>query len=294
MTGYVYYDVPYGSIKSVSMRPVDGMDFPVVEVEDDIALSFLSGATEIWSWTVDADLKLVSMASLRMNLYWRNGWETLPRTTGTIEVVISTSPSSQYAEVTLNAPERMTIESTVTDRFRFVFTEKGHPDGILASIDVPIRDLNENRSAIIHVPGLPAVFDILTLAFDDVAYRHAVVETVSPVIPLPRGRFEDVVPMRRGTPEGSSLVAFVEDDHLHVRILAGGGPRYDRGREFLRVAVCSRNNPDHLIEMFHVDLEQLQAGDFSIPFSHQYREVDLFTDLMYRDAFFSECSCDTQ
>lgn len=287
MTGYVYYEEVYGALKSVSMRPVEGMDYPVVEVEDEQALAFLSGTADLWAWTIDADLKLVSMASLRMHLNWAS-WDTLPILSEAVGIIVRTSPSSRYAEIVLIAPEKMSVESVVTDRFRFVFTHPGDPDGILASIDVSIRDLNQQRSVVVHLPVMPARFDISTLAFQGLGYSHEIVDVIAPIIPLPRGRFEDIVPMRRQQPSGSCLAAYVCDDELRIRTLAGGGPRYDRGRDHIRLAVTKRNNPDHVLFYTTVSLEDLEEGSVVLDCPYEYSQIDLFTDLMYRDAFFSE------
>ena len=290
MTGFIYYETAFGPIKSVSMRPISDETNAVIEVEDDPAMAFLTGDRDIGQWTVDDQGTLVSFESLRIIL--RGGkWLTVPTGEGPVSVTIRTSPSSRYAEIILDAPTQMRVESFEADQFRFVMTRSGDPDSIIATASIPIAELNQDRSAIIHMPKMPTAFDILTFAFDDVVYRHDVVDNVSPVVPLPRGRFEDIVPMRRGTPVGSAIVAYLEGGRLHVRSQHGGGPRYDRGRDHLKVYVCGRGNPDQLMFHFRVSLEQLEKGDFNIGFSGLYHNVDLFTDLLYRDAFFSEHPC---
>ncbi len=287
MTGYIYYDEPYGAIKSVSLRRLED-DIPFIEVTDEEATAFILGTRGIGQWTVGEDQNLISVSSLHTSLVWRQGWETVPFGVGKIGVTIRTSPTSRYAEISLTSPARMVVSSSVTDRFRFVLTRRADPDSILASLSVPIADLDRDRMMVVHLPETPHAFDIQTLAFDDVAYRHEIVDVISPVIPLPKGRFEDVVPMQRRLPTGSCLAAYVCDDELRVRVIAGGGPRYDRGRDHVHVAVTKRNNPDHILFHFLVSVEKLEAGDFMIDCPYEYSQIDLFTDLMYRDAFFSE------
>lgn len=290
MTGFIYYETAFGPIKSVSMRPISDDTHAVVEVDDEPALAFLTGARDIGQWTVDDRGDLVSFESLRIIL--RGGsWLKVPHGKGRVSITIRTSPASRYAEIILDAPTKMRVESFEADQFRFVMTQSGDPDSMIAATAIPIAELNRDRSAIIHLPEMPASFDILTFAFDDVIYRHDVVENVSPIVPLPRGRFEDIVPMRRGTPVGSAIVAYLDDGRLHVRSQLGGGPRYDRGRDHLKVYICGRGNPDQLMFHFRVTLEELERGDFCIGFSGLYKNVDIFTDLLYRDAFFSEHPC---
>ena len=300
MIGYVFYEKPYSGIKGVSMKIVeDFATLPYVEVSRETAEAFLRGDSDLGAWTVATDReapRLVSLADLKVVLKWKDGWETIrapiPAPVG---ITIRTGMGSRYVEIELSMQiNQMKLVSSQTDRIRFVFTQAGDPDDIVASITIPIRSLSELKRTVVQLDEpLPLRFDIHTIPFESVSYAVETHETISPIIPLPKGRHDALMRLRRGDGDGAGLFAQYRSDRIVLSIEQGGGPRYDIGDRNTIVSVCRRGNPDAPISIKSFSAEEIENSCSIETRGYAFEEVDVYTSLLYRDSFFIGDTCKT-
>lgn len=293
MIGYVFYEKPYSDLKGVSMKLVE--DFAAlsyVEVSRETAEAFLRGDSDIGAWTIaiDQDVpRLTALADLRVSLTWKNGWEKIGHASeAPIGIIIRTGKKSRYVEIELTTQaEQITLVSEQTGRMRFVFTHAGDPDDIVASIEVPIMGLSAAKRTVAQLNSpLPDRFDVYTIPFEDVSYAVEMHDSISPVIPLPKGRYEALSALRRGPVLGPGLIAKYRGGQIEFSVEQGGGPRYDIGSRQVLVALCRRNNPDAPIAITSFTTDELENSCTMGTHGYGFEEIDVYTALLYRDAFF--------
>lgn len=300
MIGYVFYERPYDSLKGVSMRLVeDFAGLPYVEVSQETAEAFLRGDSDLAAWTVATDRdapRLISLADLKVVLKWKDGWETIGEPIpAPVGITIRTGTGSRYVEAELSMQTaQMKLISHQTDRMRFVFTHAGDPDDIVSSISIPIRSLSESKRTVVQLDApLPPRFDVHTIPFESVSYAVERHETISPLIPYPKGRHDALVRLRRENEDQAGLFAQYLDGRIIFSVKQGGGPRYDIGSRPTVVSVCRRGNPDLPITIKSFSTEEIENSCEIETGGYTFEEVDVYTALLYRDAFFIDGSCKT-
>lgn len=300
MIGYVFYEKPYSGLKGVSMKIVeDFIGLPYVEVSQETAEAFLRGDSDLGAWTVATDKevpRLIALADLRVVLKWKNSWERIvdpfPAPVG---ITVRTGTESRYVEFELSMQtSQMKLISHQTDHLRFVFTHAGDPDDIVASISLPIRSLSETKRTVVQLDiPLPSRFDVHTIPFENVSYAVERHETISPLIPYPKGRYDALARLLREDQAGAGLFAEYAGERIVLSVKQGGGPRYDVGDRKTIVAVCRRGNPDAPITIRSFSIEEIENSCEIETGGYAFEEVDVYTALLYRDSFFINGSCKT-
>lgn len=299
MTGYIFYDKPYGDLKGVSMTLVeDFAAYDHLSVSVATAEAFLTGASDIGAWTIaleNGEPKLVSLADLQIVLEWCGPWELIehPRP-APVAIVVRTGRTSQYVEITFTTQtEKMKLVSPQTNRMRFMFTRRGEPDAIVASLDVPIDSLSSSKSMVLQLQArLPEQFDLYTIPFGEVSYAVETYDTISPIIPYPAGRHDAIKVLSRKPPTAGLVVEYTPGQ-VTLTVADGGGPRYDVGSRSTVVAVCRRGDPDIPLVIRSYTTEEIEKScDIDIG-DLEFEEIDIYVGLLYRDAFFIDGTCKT-
>ncbi len=287
-SGYIYYDGASGALQSVTMRLDPDSPNPYIEVPAPDVLQFLEGNQLLSNWlvTFGHDRKTMELISCEANEFTLIGGSEMVLAAGGIaapvKIIFQIPRHGGNIGVKLTTRNDSTNLTIADDdaKLRVYLTAKGNPEHVVTNLEVDLLELIEKRYLMIPYDDVIDIeIDIYARAYSPVAVLVESVSSISELINLPAGRFDDFAWFVKRDKPVPGLIAWVEDDLLKVALYENGGKKYDRhiGGEF-HIVFCRNHDPDQFIARSVIDLGKLADNKISLH-ALPDGDFDIFTQL---------------
>jgi hypothetical protein len=278
-TGFVYYDERSGAIRGVS----HGLDqemvsrFGALEVSADIATSFMSGVSDLSAWMVgyqgEPTPKLLPTTIEYITVHPASTSYTVvtEASPAPVQMIVVVPQNEPIGAVVLVPRPGLRAEAGFEEPFDIMLTRRGSPDEIVARFVIDPKELFTKGELPLDLGGIiNHEVDILTKPLSSIQYVLQPFQEASRPLPMPLGRFVDLLPFERTerlSERPAGLAVDIYEDRMVVHLHGGGGRSYDRAITAVMIAVCREANPEALLFCARVPLDELRAGPVSVSFA---------------------------